>query len=138
MPSVNGASLRDDFDAIKAGFAWFRERGKIPKEVDELIVALCRMVALLIAVLLEKTTKKTGKNSSIPPSQTGKDEIQKSPRKKNNKGAAGNGITGSNFKKVTVEETSTVETCDSCGTDLSDIEPSAHEQRVKLDPISPK
>ena len=42
-------------------------------------------------------------------------------------------MTGENFETVTVEEISTVEVCDSCGTDLSDIEPSAREQRVQLD-----
>ena len=42
-------------------------------------------------------------------------------------------MTGENFEKVTVEEISTVEACDSCGTDLSDIEPSAREQSVQLD-----
>ena len=36
-------------------------------------------------------------------------------------------MTGENFETVTVEA------CDSCGTDLSDIEPSAREQRVLLD-----
>ena len=42
-------------------------------------------------------------------------------------------MTGENFETTTVEEISTVEICDSCGTDLSDIEPSAHEQRVLRD-----
>ena len=42
-------------------------------------------------------------------------------------------MTGENFQTTTVEEISTVEVCDSCGTDLSDIEPSACEQRVLLD-----
>ena len=42
-------------------------------------------------------------------------------------------MTGDNFETVTVEEISTVEVCDSCGTDLSDLEPSAREQRVLLD-----
>ena len=42
-------------------------------------------------------------------------------------------MTGENFETTTVEEISTVEVCDSCGTDLSDIEPSAREQRVLRD-----
>ena len=42
-------------------------------------------------------------------------------------------MTGENFETTTVEEVSTVEVCDSCGTDLSDIEPSAREQRVLRD-----
>ena len=40
---------------------------------------------------------------------------------------------GGNFKTVTVEEVSTVETCNSCGIDLSDVDPSAREERVLYD-----
>ena len=32
-------------------------------------------------------------------------------------------MTNENFETTTVEEVSTVEVCDSCGTDLSDVEP---------------
>ena len=42
-------------------------------------------------------------------------------------------MTSENFQTTTIEEVSTVEVCDSCGTDLSDIEPSAREQRVLRD-----
>ena len=42
-------------------------------------------------------------------------------------------MTGENFETTTVEEISTVEVCDSCGTDLSDIEPFAREQGVLRD-----
>ena len=42
-------------------------------------------------------------------------------------------MTGENFETTTVEEISTVEACGSCGADLSDIEPSAREQRVLFD-----
>ena len=47
--------------------------------------------------------------------------------------AVQNSMTGGKFRTTTVEEFSTVEVCDSCGTDLSDIEPSAREQRVLRD-----
>ena len=85
------------------------------------------------AVFLEKTTKKTSKNSSIPPSQTGKDETKKFPRKNSDTSKEANAKTGENFETVTVEEISTVEVCDSCGSDLSDVDPSAREERVLYD-----
>ena len=77
--------------------------------------------------------KKTNKNSSILPSQSDKDETRKSPEKNRDTSAAQNSMTGGNFQTTTVEEISIVEVCDSCGTDLSDIELSAHEQRVLRD-----
>ena len=42
-------------------------------------------------------------------------------------------MTGENFQTTTVEEISTVVVCDSCVSDLSDIEQSAREQRVLHD-----
>ena len=90
-------------------------------------------MAILIAVFVEKTTQKNNKNSKIPPSQTGKDETKKSPRKNRDTSPVVDSMTGKNFETTTVEEISTVEACDSCGTDLSDIDPSAREQRVLFD-----
>ena len=81
MPSVNSASLRDEFDGYKADIASLRKEGKIPKEADVVFSGLCRLLGILMAILLEKTTKKTSRNSSIPPSQTGKDETRKSPKR---------------------------------------------------------
>ena len=94
---------------------------------------MCDLVTILTAVLLEKKPKKTSTNSSIPPSQTDKDETKKAPTKDRDTSAAENSMTGENFETTTVEEIFTVEVCDSCGTDLSDIEPSAREQRVLRD-----
>ena len=88
---------------------------------------------VLSAVFLEKATKKTSKNSSIPPSQTGKDATKKSPRKNSDTSKEANSKTGKNFETVTVEEISTVEVCDSCDSDLSDVDPSAREERVLYD-----
>ena len=73
MASVNSASLRDEFDGYKADIDSLRKEGKISKEADVVIGGLCRLSRILIAIFLEKTTKKTSKNSSIPPSQTDKD-----------------------------------------------------------------
>ena len=129
MPSVNSASLRDEFDVYKADITSLRKEGKSTSEADEVIDVLCRLSEILMAILLEKTSK----NSSIPLSQTGKDETRKSPKKNRDTSAAQNLMTGENFQKTTVEKISTFETCRSCGIDLSDIEPSAREQRVLVE-----
>ena len=47
--------------------------------------------------------------------------------------AKANDRTGPNLQKVTTEETVTVETCDSCGADLSEVAPSDRERRVLYD-----
>ena len=61
MGSVNCASLRDESDAYKADIASLRKEGKITKEVGMVLTGLCNLCSLLeilIAVFLEKTTKK--------------------------------------------------------------------------------
>ena len=133
MASVNGTSLRDEFDAAKARIASLRKAGKISDDVDVVIGVLCSLLGILIAVFLEKTTRKTSKNSGIPPSQTDKDETKQRRKRNSGKGTVPNWMTGENLRKVTVEETSTVEVCDTCGADLSGIEPSACEERIHLD-----
>ena len=77
MPSVDASSLREEFDAVNEHIASLRQAGKISGEADAAIGVLCSLLSILIVVFLEKTTKKTGKNSSIPPSQTDKDETKK-------------------------------------------------------------
>ena len=89
MPSVNSAFLRDEFDAYKADIASLRNEGKIKKEIDVVISRLGCLLGIMIGVFLEKTARKTSKNSSIPPSKTGKDETRKSPKKNRDTSARG-------------------------------------------------
>ena len=133
MASVNSVSLRDEFDGYKSDIFALRKEGKISIEADVVISGLCHLLGVVIAIFLEKVAKKTSKNFSIPPSQTDKDETKKSSKKIRDASAAQKLMTGENFQTTTVEEISTVEVCDNCGTDFSDIEPSAREQRVLRD-----
>ncbi len=74
MATVNPASLREEFEAAKARIAALRKDGKVSEEVDAVIGVLFTLLGILITVLLEKTTRKTSRNSGLPPSQTEKDE----------------------------------------------------------------
>ena len=85
MPTVSGTSLRAE--------------GKVSDEVDGAIRVLFILLNVLIAVLLEKTTRKTSRNSGLPPSQTGKDE---STRRGGGKGPKPNLQTGDNLQKTVV------------------------------------
>ena len=129
----DSASLRDEFDAYKADIVSLRKEGEITEKTDKVLTGLCDLVTILTAAFLEKTTKTTSKNSSIPPSQTGKDETRKPPRKPPDTSKEENSKTSENFETVTVEEVSTVKTCGNCGNDLSDVEPTAREERVLYD-----
>jgi len=55
-------------------------------EVGALLKTMILLFEVLIAVFMEKKTKKNSKNSSIPPSQTHKDETTPSQTGSNGKG----------------------------------------------------
>ena len=79
MAGINSASPRDEFDGDKADIDALRKEGQISKEADVVISGLRRLLGIVITIFLETPTKKTSKNSSIPPSQSDKDETRKSP-----------------------------------------------------------
>ena len=100
MATVNSTSLRDEFDAYKADIVSLRKEGEITEKADTVLTGLCDLVKILTPAFLEKTTKKTSKNSSIPPSQTGKDETRKPPRKPPDTSKEENSKTSEPFSKL--------------------------------------
>ena len=74
MAKVNSTSLRDEFDHIKKEFEKLSAQNKVSAESMALFRAMFVLFELVLAIFLEKTTKKDSKNSSKPSSQTDKDE----------------------------------------------------------------
>ena len=74
MASVNKASLREEFAALKGQFERLCAAGKVTGETHALVQALLMLFELLMAVFMEKHTPKSSRNSSLPPSQTGKED----------------------------------------------------------------
>jgi hypothetical protein len=74
MANLNKQSVREEFDKIKASFEEQVKVGKVPSETAALFNALILLVGLILSIFMEKSTKKTSANSSIPPSQTPVDE----------------------------------------------------------------
>ena len=127
MAIVNAASLRQEFEDAKARIAALRADGKVFRDVDAVIRTLVTLQSILITVLLKKTTRKGSRNSSLPPSQTDKDETAR------RKGAKQNQQTGTGLRKTTVKETVAVETCEACGGGLSDVDAIGRERRILFD-----
>jgi len=70
VPSVNQTSLRAEFDGLKGQFERLCADGKMTPESQ----TLCQALLMLFAVFMEKSTPKTSRNASVPPSQTPKDD----------------------------------------------------------------
>lgn len=85
MPTVNKTSLRAELDAIKTEFSQLSSDNKINRESKALFNAMLMLLELMMAVFLEKTTRKTSSNSSLPRSRSGKDGTTKARAKPSRK-----------------------------------------------------
>ena len=133
MASVNKASLRTEFAAIKARFESLCADGKLSPEGRALIETMLLLFELLLAVFLEKATPKGSQNSGLPSSQTDPDETARRRPGKQGKGPQ-TGTATSGARRVVVEtRTVPVTECRACGHDLTGIVPTGHERRVQVD-----
>ena len=96
------------------------------------------VVELILAIFLERTTKKDTTNSSKPSSQTEKDESALGHSGSNGKGKQHNQATAQNRRTVENVTLSTVQTCDVCGEDLTGVPCTHHERRTKIDIVFEK
>ena len=136
MPSVNKQSLRQEFDQLRMRFDNLSTEGKISPEASALIQAMIMLFELLIAVFMEKNTRKNNRNSSIPSSQTDKDTTAVTGT--NGKGKKQNDALSRNTRTVETTQVAKVKDCEFCGEALDDIPVTSHERRTKIDIIFEK
>ena len=74
MASLDKTSVRDEVSHLKAYFDHLGFEGKISSESQAIMSSLFMIVELILAIFLERSTKKDSSNSSKPSSQTLKDE----------------------------------------------------------------
>ena len=86
MATIDKQSVRAEFDKIKASFDEQVKAGKVSSEVATLFNTLMMLFNLILAVFMEKRTKKTSNNSSMPPSQTTPDNSSTTNKNKPNSG----------------------------------------------------
>lgn len=137
MPSVNNVSLREEFEQLKGTFSRLSEEGKVSPETNALIKAMIMLFEVLIAVFMEKTTRKHSKNSSKPSSQTDKDETASQIGSKG-KGNRQNGVLAGNTRTIETTEVSEVRDCQYCGEDLRDTPVKGYERRSRIDIVFEK
>jgi hypothetical protein len=137
MPSLNKHSLREEFDQLKGEFEHLSDQGKITAESRALFRAMIMLFELLIAVFMEKKTKKGTGNSSLPSSQTDKDETS-THSGTNGKGKKQNGALSGNTRTIETIRIAKLSDCECCGEDLDDTPATGHERRTKIDIIFEK
>jgi transposase len=138
MASLDKSSVRQEVVRLKTEFEQLRTDTKISPEIQAIMNSLFMMVELILAIFLEKTTPKTSANSSIPSSQTAKDDSSLGQSGRNGKGKRTQTEPASHTRTVKTVIVSHVDTCHQCGEDLSDIPCSDHERRTKIDIVFEK
>jgi transposase len=138
MSTVNGQSLREEAERIKTEFSRLSASKKIDTEINMLIQGMFMLIDLLIAIFLEKSTKKNNKNSSKPSSQTEKDESALTNAGTNGKGKQESNAVANNTRTVESVTISKVSRCDICGQDLRDIACEHTERRTVIDIVFEK
>lgn len=138
MATFNKQSVREEFDKIKASFDTQINSGKVPAETAALFNALIMLVGIILSIFMEKTTKKTSLNSSIPPSQTDPDETAVGKGKKGSENGEAKVTTIGNTRTVETVRLLDVVACKHCGHDLSQAKCECVERRTRIDIIFEK
>lgn len=138
MATVNKVSIREEVERLKQEFDQLCSGGKVSSEIRVVMNSLLMVVELILSVFLEKKTRKHSKNSSLPSSQTAKDDsAQNTSLKGKGRGQKVSGEVGNTRVKETVT-IAAVETCDVCGVDLDNTPCHGHERRTKIDIVFEK
>jgi len=111
MASIDKTSVREEFDRLKTEFNQLNTDKKINKDVKILMKSMFLLFELILSIFLEKKTKKSSKNSSMPPSQTEKDETSANQLGSKGKGKNENNDTADNTRTVETITTARVFTC---------------------------
>ena len=137
MATVNKQSMREEVDRLQSEFDRLSKNKKLSPEVKALVMGLMTLVKIMFAIFLEKTTKKNSKNSSIPPSQTEKDNSS-TDGKTNSNGKSEKTTVAANTRTIETTEIIAVDTCPHCGADLSKEPCICYERRTMIDIIFEK
>jgi len=138
MAIVNKQSLREEFDALKAEFERLTVNGKMAAESRALFQAMLMLFEVLMAVFMEKRTPKDNSNSSLPSSQTAKEDNTATQPGAKGKGQAHNDVLSGNTRTMETVQVVPVSQCGICGEDLSDSPCQGHERRTRIDIIFEK
>jgi len=138
MGTVNGLSVREEAERIEAEFDHLIADKKINSESKILFQSMLMLIKLLVAIFLEKTTKKNNRNSSKPSSQTEKDESALTNKGANGKGKIESNAVANNTRTVEKITVAKVTQCDVCGQDLRRTTCQHTERRTKIDIVFEK
>ena len=138
MASLDKITVRTEASRLKTDFEKLCAEGKITCESKALMISLFMIVELILSIFLEKSTKKDHKNSSIPYSQTEKDESSLGIREVTGRAKNENDALAKNTRVHEQVTLSTVSLCNVCAEDLNNTPCIDVERRTKIDIVFEK
>jgi len=138
MASLDKSSVREEIDHLKAQFEQLSAEGKLSSEAKMLFTSLLLIVDLILSIFLERQTRKNARNSSLPSSQTEKDESALALTGSNGKGKPLRRESARNHSRRETVRLSSVEHCDVCGEPLGSVPCHHIERRTKIDIVFEK
>jgi len=138
LAQIDKLSVRQEVERCRGEFQALLSQSKVAPEVEVLVKSLLTLLSLLLAIFLEKSTKKTSKNSSIPPSQTAKDESAPAESESHKKERKENDELFSNARTKKTTTVSKVSICTGCGSDISTMRVAGYEERTLIDIVFEK
>jgi len=137
MASLDKTSVRGQVEKLKKDFEQLRSDGRITPDVQAIMSSMLMIIELILSIFMERTTKKNSTNSSIPPSQTEKDNSSVTDTGCKDKGKKTEGATVRNRRTIETVTIVPIDYCDKCGADLGQVA-CTHERRTKIDIVFEK
>lgn len=137
MASLDKTSVRSQVEKVKNDFEQLRQGGKVSPEAQVIMSSMLMIIELILAIFLERVTKKNSVNSSIPPSQTEKDNSSLTDQGSKTKGKKTDGEAVKNRRTRETVTIVPVEYCDKCHADLGQVACTI-ERRTKIDIVFEK
>jgi transposase len=138
MASIDKTSVRNEVARLKSDFEQLSSNGKVAPEVKVVMNSMFMIIELILTIFLEKVTKKNNNNSSLPSSQTEKDESALSQQGSNGKGKTENTARAKNTRTKETVTVAKIWSCDICGEDLKTTPCHHYERRTKVDIVFEK
>ena len=135
MASLDKKSVREEFEKIKVQFDLLCHQEKVSTEVKLLMQSMLSMMTLVLAIFMERQTKKSAKNSSLPPSQSPPDNTASKNNHNKESGAKGKVTNTRTTEKTGISK---VNRCQGCHQSLANVEVMDYERRTKIDIIFEK
>jgi transposase len=138
MANVDKESVREKVDEIKRQFEQLRADQNTSAEVIAMFSSMMLIIDLILSIFMEKQTKKNSKNSSIPSSQTPEDETSLNEKGSKTKGKCEKKTPIFNTRTVETTKVAKIDSCNTCGADLTTVSVEDYERRTKIDIIFEK